>query len=173
MNRLTAHSDFPCAALDAVAVEVARPDAGTLALRYVLCGRVADLRLPPSAPALRTDGLWKHTCLEAFIATADGGYCEFNFAPSGAWAAYRFDGYRAGMRDLDIAPPRIVFRASAHEAELTANIAAPAHAVRLGLAAVIEDADGAISYWALAHPPGRPDFHHPDGFALDLTTDIS
>ena len=25
-----------------------------------------------------------------------------------------------------------------------------------------------MSYWALAHPPGKPDFHHPDCFALEL-----
>ena len=34
--------------------------------------------------------------------------------------------------------------------------------------AVIEEKDGTKSYWALAHPPGEPDFHHPDCFALDL-----
>jgi hypothetical protein len=33
---------------------------------------------------------------------------------------------------------------------------------------VIESADGSISYWALRHPAGRPDFHHLDGFALLL-----
>jgi hypothetical protein len=40
---------------------------------------------------------------------------------------------------------------------------------RLGLSAVIEDRSGQKSYWALAHPPGRPDFHHEDCFALELT----
>ena len=39
---------------------------------------------------------------------------------------------------------------------------------RLGLAAVVEENDGRISYWALAHPPGKPDFHHPDCFRLEL-----
>jgi hypothetical protein len=39
---------------------------------------------------------------------------------------------------------------------------------RLGLSAVIEDSSGAKSYWALAHPPGKPDFHHPDCFAHEL-----
>ena len=33
---------------------------------------------------------------------------------------------------------------------------------------VVEEADGRHSYWSLRHPPGRPDFHHPDGFALAL-----
>ena len=38
----------------------------------------------------------------------------------------------------------------------------------LGLSAVIEERNGTISYWALSHPPGDPDFHHPDCFALEL-----
>jgi hypothetical protein len=39
---------------------------------------------------------------------------------------------------------------------------------RLGLSAVIEEAGGGLSYWALAHPPGKADFHHSDCFALEL-----
>ena len=39
---------------------------------------------------------------------------------------------------------------------------------RLGLSVVIETLDGAISYWALAHPSEKPDFHHPDSFILTL-----
>ena len=38
----------------------------------------------------------------------------------------------------------------------------------LGISAVIEEQDGRLSYWALAHPPGKPDFHHRDCFALRL-----
>jgi hypothetical protein len=38
----------------------------------------------------------------------------------------------------------------------------------VGLAAVIEDVSGDLSYWALAHLSDKPDFHHPDGFALHL-----
>jgi hypothetical protein len=33
---------------------------------------------------------------------------------------------------------------------------------------VIEAIDGTLSYWALAHAPGSPDFHHLDCFALEL-----
>ena len=36
---------------------------------------------------------------------------------------------------------------------------------RMGLSMVIEELDGTKSYWALAHPPGAPDFHHPACFA--------
>jgi hypothetical protein len=39
---------------------------------------------------------------------------------------------------------------------------------RIGLSAVIEERNGNKSYWALAHPPGKPDFHHADCFALQL-----
>jgi hypothetical protein len=39
---------------------------------------------------------------------------------------------------------------------------------QLGLTAVVEAADGSLSYWALRHPVARPDFHHRDGFAQTL-----
>ena len=40
---------------------------------------------------------------------------------------------------------------------------------RARLAAVIEATDGSLSYWALAHPSDKPDFHHPDSFVLELS----
>jgi hypothetical protein len=40
--------------------------------------------------------------------------------------------------------------------------------LRLALSAVIEDENGKLSYWALKHPPGKPNFHHPDAFTLEL-----
>jgi hypothetical protein len=40
--------------------------------------------------------------------------------------------------------------------------------LRLGLAAVVEDKARALSYWALKHPAEKPDFHHADGFVIDL-----
>jgi hypothetical protein len=40
---------------------------------------------------------------------------------------------------------------------------------RLGLSALIEDKNGRKSYWALAHPPGKPDFHHGDCFAHEFS----
>jgi hypothetical protein len=108
--------------------------------------------------------------LEAFVAT-DGGYLEFNFSPSTEWAAYRFSGYREGMAELDIPAPKITVSQTDHALQLTADIALPEPATRLGLSAVIEEKDGTKSYWALHHPPGdRPDFHHPDCFALDLSS---
>jgi len=40
---------------------------------------------------------------------------------------------------------------------------------RLGLSAVIEETSGRKSYWALAHPPGKADFHHADCFTHELS----
>jgi len=41
--------------------------------------------------------------------------------------------------------------------------------LKLALSAVVEDDSGRLAYWALKHAPGKPDFHHPDGFVLELT----
>ena len=40
--------------------------------------------------------------------------------------------------------------------------------MRLALVAVIAEKNGSLSYWALAHPPHRPDFHHAEAFVLVL-----
>ena len=107
-------------------------------------------------------------------AVPEAGYCEFNFAPSTQWAAYVFDGYRSFMRDADgIDTPRIDIRSDSARLELEVSLdldsLLPRDAVwQLGLAAVIEETNGRKSYWALAHPPGKPDFHHSDCFALEL-----
>lgn len=171
---LARHPDTPCAAVTRIEVDVVRPRPGSLALAYVVMGDVAGLRLPPATAPMRADELWRHTCLEAFV-RPDGGeaYWEFNFAPSMQWAAYRFSGYRAGMTAAgELAPPRMEVRAAGERLDLRTSVELP-NALwdapwRMGLSAVIEEADGAKSYWALAHAPGRPDFHHPDSFACEL-----
>jgi len=38
----------------------------------------------------------------------------------------------------------------------------------IGISTIIEESDGRKSYWALAHPQGKADFHHPDSFVLEL-----
>jgi hypothetical protein len=174
---LQLHGDFRCQAVAAIDIDVSRPRPGVLALRYQVTGNLAALRIPaPAAPA-RTDELWRHTCFEAFVRpAADGPYYEFNLAPSTQWAAYRFEGYRAGMTDVAaFASPGIAMSPTADGFELAATLdlgaladLPPSAPWRLALSAVIEQADGAVSYWAYAHPHGKPDFHHPDSFALDL-----
>lgn len=97
-------------------------------------------------------------------------YGEINLSPSSQWAAYRFSGYRQGMTPIDpLPPPLIEMRLTDRGLVLEATLEAlPFDGDwRLGVSAVIEAADGSISYWALAHPEGKPDFHHPDCFALE------
>ncbi len=169
-QNLILHPDCRSAAVTGIAVEVTRPG-GALALRYVVEGNIAEVRLPPTSASVRADELWRHTCFEAFIRVPDGeGYAEFNFAPSTQWAAYCFDGYRDGMRDAPLAAPRIDARAGNESYELSVLLRAPSlrGALRLALSTVIEETSGEKSYWALAHPPGKPDFHHADGFVLEL-----
>lgn len=138
---------------------------------------------PPTADAGRSDRLWAHTCFEAFVAMPGSPrYLELNFSPSGRWAAYCFDSYRQGMAPaLDLAP-RIAVRRSESGLELHAEVQlggscawldpgpepSDRSRLRLALSTVVEDREGRLSYWALRHPPGRPDFHHPESFSLVL-----
>jgi hypothetical protein len=128
--------------------------------------------IPKLSEPWRADDLWRTTCLEAFLRPLGAqSYREWNFAPSGNWAAYDFRDYREGMTRAEVgAPPYIRMEDNFTWWTVGATIAVDAgQPWRLGLAAVLEDKDGALSYWALAHPPGdKPDFHHPDCFAAQL-----
>lgn len=102
----------------------------------------------------------------------DGKYLEFNLSPASHWAAYHFDGYRNGMQDLAVEAPSISTASIGNSFAVGADIELSAQNLaqsgELALSAVIEERDGTKSYWALAHPPGKPDFHHPTCFAATL-----
>lgn len=170
---LTLHPDFRCAPVEGIEAEAVRTPGG-LTLHYSLTGDLDRLRLPPRAAPERTDELWRHTCFEAFIASDGGGYYEFNVSPSTQWAAYRFDGYREGLAPFELYAPSIAGEMGDGRLELRivldlADAALPENGTwRIGLSAVMETADGGLSYWALRHPPGKADFHHADCFALEL-----
>ncbi len=167
---LTAHHDAPPSGVRSVDVRWVETAEGRLMLRWQVAG-CEQLVLPAFAGKGRAEGLWQTTCFELYV-MAEGGlaYDEYNFSPSERWAAYRFDDYRAGMRDLAMATAPTISGASGEKLYvLTVTLdAIPRGRVRVGLSAVIEEDDGAKSYWALAHPPGKPDFHHPTCFALTL-----
>lgn len=166
MHRLLPHPDSPRGAVTSIEVEVTRPRPRALALRYFVSGDIAALLLPRTRPSARADGLWHHSCFEAFLANPPG-YLEFNFSPSTEWAAYRFDAHRSGIRNAAIVPPAIGTLIGFDRFELSAELAMPVLGP-MGLAAVIEEKNGNKSCWALAHPPGPPDFHHDACFALEL-----
>jgi hypothetical protein len=140
----------------------------TLWLRFVVEGEVDGLAWPALADQERADALWERTCFEAFVST-DDGYVEYNLSPSGQWATYRFDSYRDGMREATQVATVLGLDGACDMAALEARIELPVGATRLGLSAIIEATDGSISYWALAHPSAKPDFHHPDSFVLELS----
>jgi hypothetical protein len=72
------------------------------------------------------------------------------------------------MADLNVGEPRITFEESEGGFELTAILFWNEwpHLDAIGLSAVIETVGGAKSWWALNHPSDKPDFHHPESFAL-------
>jgi hypothetical protein len=146
--------------------------ADTVAFQYRVSGQVSRLRIPAERTNRRTDELWRHLCFEAFMQPQDRpGYVELNFAPSGAWAAYSFESYRGGMQPLaTVAAPTVECRTNGATLTLdaVAKLASAPPRAAVGLSAVIEDLDGNLSYWALAHPRERPDFHDRGAWTSQL-----
>ena len=164
---LERHPAVPCAALREIWVSIER-QSESLQVAFVLEGELDRLRIPAPRPPRAAERLWQHTCCEVFIARNGApGYRELNLSPSGEWAAYQFARYREGGT-LTIPDPGIAVTRTTRRMELSARIQNLPGKVSLGLCAVIEDEQGALSYWALRHAPGKPDFHHPDAFALEL-----
>jgi hypothetical protein len=174
--QLTSHPQFASNAAGGVEVAIDRGAGGVLTVSYVVTGDIARLRAPGRAAPTRTDELWKHTCFEVFLrAPGADAYYEFNLAPSSQWAAYAFAGYRERTADPDTPGPFIDAEGGKTRFELRAALDVAALAGlpadgpwRAGLSAVLEATDGTRAFWALAHPPGLPDFHHADAFALSL-----
>ena len=171
---LTCHPDAPVSLVESITVHVDRFASGVLRLRYHVEIMLEALALPAPAEQSRSDNLWKTTCFELFAREpGHPDYAEFNFSPSRQWAAYHFGSYRESMNELDVDKiPDIGLDASETHFALEALVELPvawrAAALDLALSAVIEETDGTKSHWALAHPPGPPDFHHPDCFQLML-----
>jgi hypothetical protein len=172
IHTLQSHPGTPAGVAISLAVHVDVRDSEWV-LEYRLLGPIAALRIPPSASAGPADGLWQHTCFEAFVAAeGEAAYREFNFSPSGRWAVYRFQAKRVRDPEADATRPALQVSTTEDSLQLTARLPLSSlpvgHNLRLGLCAVIEEDDGRLSYWALEHPAPRPDFHHRDGRALRL-----
>lgn len=174
---LHCHPDLPCPAVESIKSAISWDRGKALTVTYMLSGAVDQLRIPPVRSARRLNDLWQHTCFELFIgAKNDAEYYEFNFSPSGEWAAYEFRDYRdGGPFNGDGFEPKVTVQRSTETLELNAVVRLdllpglqPDVCLWLGLSAVIEDLNGSLFYWALKHPPGNPDFHHSDNFILQI-----
>ena len=165
-------TDLPAVQIE---VNVTRPRAGLLALSYTLTGNLDDISLPAVATA-RRDELWRHTCFEAFVRASGNEYYEFNFSPSTQWAAYRFSGYRSGMRPAtEIGEPLIEVSSNPDRFTLRrrsswgvwrgcklrhhgASVCQPSSKTEL--------AENHTGHWRIRL--GKPDFHHADCFTQEL-----
>lgn len=170
---LSCHPSTPEPEVDSIEATVSLQDDGSLALVYVLCGRTDSLDIPRLRPPAFRDGLWRRTCFEVFLKPDAGpAYREFNLSPSGEWAAYGFDDYRVRNAWRPDGEAATVFERDSDRLWLTARLphaffakAAGSPQMRIALSAVVQNSDGRLSYWALRHPAGKPDFHHPQAFA--------
>lgn len=153
-----------------------------LVVEYTLAVPAGRVALPPrsAVPGVR-DLLWKGTCGELFVGVrGEPGYIEFNFSPSGDWASYAFDGYRENGRGRSWhGPPpevRVVQGEDAtrlvatvpHEAFLCLQRDGLMPPLEASFTLVLEDLQGGLSYWSVAHPRAEPDFHDRAGFVADF-----
>lgn len=170
---LVCHPRTPSRSIRRIEVDAGETPRGDLVLTYRFTGDLSRLLIPETHSSRPAEDLYRHTCCELFVMQGDGpAYHEFNFSPSQEWAVYAFRGYRDGGPLPIEFDPDITLRKSGDRMVLTAEIGRDilpqAYPLRLGLSVVVEETDGRLSYWALQHPPGKPDFHHRDAFALQL-----
>ncbi len=148
-------------------------------LDYRIRGDIDRPRLPPQAASKFQDLLWSKPAWKRSSAS-----------PTATPTSNSTSRPRASGRCIDskpigkdvtslnpLPPPRVIVRRHGEELEADIDIhlgAIPGltaaeikgRELRLAVSAVMQSDQGVISYWALAHPPGKPDFHHRDGFAL-------
>jgi hypothetical protein len=171
-HRLISHPDTPPLAVRSIEARVVSADAQWLRLRWRIEG-AERVVFPSFAGKGRADELWKTTCFEFFLQLPGSeGYTELNLSPSERWAAYDFTSYRAGMSEHPLPhEPTYSVRVGQSMAIFDAAVpiaGLPALPWSYGLSAVIEEEGGNLSYWAIAHPEGKPDFHAPACFAAEL-----
>ncbi len=129
----------------------------------------------PESPTTRVIGLWESTCFELFIREKrEDHYFEFNFSFKEKWNCFYFPKPNAHLTEwpTDLLPS--ISRLTPHQLEVNIPLSIfkkgfwqPGR-MQLGISAVLEDLQGDLSYWALAHPDNKPNFHHFDSFLINL-----
>lgn len=150
-------------------------DSNQLQITYKLTGASQIIIPQPSPTPTRQYDLWEHTCMELFVQPQDStSYWEFNLSPAGHWNVFRLLDYRQDLAEelvFDSLPFGVLQQANVLQLNLLVEldrIIAPEQKLKVGITSVIEDRDGRLSYWALSHPDKEADFHHQDGFAIDI-----
>lgn len=145
-------------------------DGQTLVFKYDIIDPDGKILIPkPEIEILaRQDGLWNHTCFEAFLAIPNSpSYYEFNFSPKSAWNVYKFTNYREpqppkrsedfSIKKMDVSGTKFIVQCENHTAFSQFEVS---------LNAVIEFHDHQKHYFALAHNGGKPDFHLRKNFII-------
>ncbi len=171
IHRLVAHPARPPSRVTGVQIVSQFLKDGALFLRWRIDG-AQKVVLPPYAGTGRGEDLWKTTCFELFLDLGGGRYREFNFSPSGRWAAMDFASYRdlSGNAELREWPETSVDRG---EFLLTGAVRLPrealAGATHGALTTVVVEDGGVLSFWAPSHHKDQPDFHDASCFTADFT----
>lgn len=174
IQKLVCHPNMPGKGVDSIDVQVTLKPGGRLWMRYHIECDPAHVQLSDPADPLRTDFLWHRTCFETFITRGgQSQYIEFNFCPSSRWAAYQFTDYREGAADLPVEEaPAIHLDLSETHIAIEADVLLPESwrdgPMMMGITTIIEDEEGTLSYWALAHPGDKQEFHDRSCFIHPL-----
>lgn len=108
------------------------------------------------------------TCFEMFLnPTGHKQYYEFNFSLEAAWNVYHFTGYRfpqppTPTQDFEIES----LSWKSKQLSVVLKNKSPFQKFDVGLTAVIKNKKNQITYFALKHESGKPDFHLAGGFTL-------
>ncbi len=174
MKSLVPFSKTPQTDLFKVAAEAYSEGDDSLLLEFKITGPLALLIFPQGDGGEdRQDELWKHTCLEAFLAqdqNKESPYLEINCAPNGSWNAYEFSSYRQGMKTSALIVTLALREAHTDEAFFRLRVlGAPLKGMKwASLNLILEFQDGSHSYWALTHTENKPDFHSKTAFTAAL-----
>jgi len=113
----------------------------------------------------RKDELWKSNCLELFVGSdSSSGYWEFNFSFNGDWNCYRFDSYRAGMRE-EVTVNLYAFKRENVEENIEFHISTRlpdtlnSQPALCPTAVIIDPTSKKPHFFAPSHPADKPDFH--------------
>lgn len=169
-HRLASHPVFAGGAIKGVTLRWGRVADGRIMLRWRVDGG-ARLVVPPAREPARAEDLWQTTCFEMFLADGEGRYREYNFSPSGEWAAWTFAGYRNRAADHEpVAAPVTAIDSGLSVFTCTVFLDGGelAQASRAAFSAVLDEGEGGVSYWALRHGREKPDFHDPTCFVVPL-----